>query len=370
MKKYNCLICLDKTSEFDFSLKNSVSSDAKFFNKSIAHIYCNNCGYIFINPEKRLDINSFYELEYDFLLDGEVEPSVNEKKYSENLVDLYAPYIIDNSEKSFFDIGAGKGNLLEAFFSRFKNLKYTALEPSKAYHLLKNKKFIKECHNSFFNSSSFQHNFDFLSLIGVLEHVSDPKSFLLDIKKIMHKETLLLIEVPNFSNNKADLMTIDHISKFTDNSLTNIFNITGFEIVKKQILSGVVPMQYIIKTSDIKNLSKVNIKTSLNEAKKYLNNAFYDAKIINKEEIAIYGQGLILDYLLGSETLDIEKISCLIDDNPLYWGKLFKNKIPIVDFDTFKKKYNTKKIFLAMNDCYHNNLIIKLQDHNVFGSLL
>ena len=40
-------------------------------------------------------------MEYDFLLDGEIEPSINEKKYSENLVDLYAPYIIDNSEKSF-----------------------------------------------------------------------------------------------------------------------------------------------------------------------------------------------------------------------------------------------------------------------------
>lgn len=368
--KNKCLICLDEIFEFNFSLKNSVSSDSKFFNKSIVHMYCNNCGYIFIKPEKRLDISSFYEMDYDFLLDGEIEPSLNEKKYSENLVDFFAPFIIRNSEKSFFDIGAGKGNLLEAFFSRFTNLKYTALEPSKAYHLLKNKKFINESYNSFFNSSNFKYKFDFLSLIGVLEHVPDPKLFLLDIRKIMHQETLLLIEVPNFLNDKADLMTIDHISKFTNQSLENIFNITGFEIVKKQILSDSVPMKYIVKISENKNLNKINIKPTLNEAKKYLNNILSDAKKIQNEKIAIYGQGLIAVYLLGSKIFDAEKISCLIEDNPLYWGKLFKNNIPIVDFNTFKIKYNNKKIFLAMNDCYHNNVTIKLNEHDVYGSLL
>ena len=365
-EKNKCLICSSKTFEFPFSFENSISSDTQFFSKQIIHHYCNYCGYIFIDPEKRLDYDSFYKLDYDFLLEGEIEPVLESKKYSDYLVDFYEPFINDKPEKKFFDIGAGKGNLLEAFFAKFPKLHYTALEPSKAYNLLKKKKFISKTFNSFYNSNNFKDKFDYLSLIGVLEHVSDPKLFLLDIKKIMHEESLLLIEVPNFSNNKADLLTIDHLSKFTEGSLTNLFNKTGFKIIKKQI-SSTVPMQYILKKSDIKDLKKIHIKINIKKAAEYIKYVFKDVEKIKNDQLAVYGQGLIMEYLFGSEILDVNKISCIIDDNILYHNKLWKNKIPIVDFNTFKKKYKTKKILLGMNDCYHHKVVNKLQLYEIFG---
>jgi hypothetical protein len=41
----------------------------------------------------------------------------------------------------------------------------------------------------------------------------------------------------------------------------------------------------------------------------------------------VYGQGLILHYLLGINKIKIENIVCVIDDNPFYWGKKFKNQV-------------------------------------------
>ncbi|GAB1465755.1 hypothetical protein MASR2M54_12550 [Aliarcobacter cryaerophilus] len=95
-------------------------------------------------------------------------------------------------------------------------IKKYALEPSKAYKQLRTKSFLQEKYNNFFNSNDFVKQFDYISLIGVLEHVPNPKEFLIDIKNIMHEDSYILIEVPNFENNKSDLLTVDHLSKFTE----------------------------------------------------------------------------------------------------------------------------------------------------------
>ncbi len=239
-----CCVCANEIKSVGFELNDSVSSDAKLISHAISHSYCDKCGYIAIDDKNRVEYQKFYTDEYDFLLDGDVEPTIGETKYSEYLVEFYSEYIHETKEKTFFDIGGGKGNFINAVFSKFPNLQYTALEPSKSFEILKKKDFILESYNDFFDSKNFNKQYDFLSLIGVLEHVPDPKRFLLDVKKIMKKSSYLLIEVPNFRNNKSDLLTIDHLSKFTEESITNLFLLTGFEVIKQQVLST-VPMQYM-----------------------------------------------------------------------------------------------------------------------------
>lgn len=363
-----CCVCEGNVQNIDFNLDNSVSSDAKLIKYSISHSFCEECGYIFINDSNRVDYHKFYTNEYDFLLDGDVEPTIGDIKYSKYLVDFYSEFIRENKKKTFFDIGGGKGNFINAVYDKFPELEYTALEPSKSFETLKKKSFIEELHNDFFDSNNFDKRYDFLSIIGVLEHVPDPKKFLLDIRNIMNGSSYLLIEVPNFKNNKSDLLTIDHLSKFTEESIKNLFNITGFDVIKQQILST-VPMQYVVKIGEVKDIKETNINADVKNAEKYLKQAFDDANELKEENISIYGQGLVMEYLLGMDILSSENITCIIDDNPLYQGKRWKDKLPIVDFSTFKKTYNTKKIYLAMNDCYHEKILRKLDGFDVFGAV-
>jgi len=363
-----CCICANRVKSVDFDLNNSISSDAKLINHAISHSYCDKCGYIFIDMKNRVDYQKFYTDEYDFLLDGDVEPTIGEIKYSEYLVEFYSEYIQKSKEKTFFDIGAGKGNFISAVYKRFPKVTYSALEPSKSFEVLKKKDFISELNNDFFRAENFQKKYNFLSLIGVLEHVPDPRAFLLDIKKIMDYSSYLLIEVPNFKNNKSDLLTIDHLSKFTEESIKNLFSVTGFEIIKQQTLST-VPMQYIVKLGIESKIRETRIDVDINHAITYLKEAFKDAKSLKDKEVSIYGQGLVMEYLIGMNILKLENIDCIIDDNILYQGKQWKTKLPIIDFSTFEKMYKTKNIYLAMNDCYHEKVLNKLGKYQVYGTV-
>ncbi len=366
----NCIICDSNIKNIEFKIEKSVSSDNRIINSPLSHSYCDNCGYVFIDFNKRVNYEKFYSVDYIFLPDGDVEPTLDDGKYSKYLTEFYSEVIENKKSNTFFDIGGGKGNFVQAIYNKFENLDIYALEPSQSFEKIKNKKFLKNSYNDFFISSNFSKSFNYLSLIGVLEHVPNPKEFLCDIKKIMTKESFLLIEVPNFKNNKSDLLTIDHLSKFTEESLTNLFKICGFAIFKKQILNS-VPMQFIVQLCDnINSISKTKIEKTVNIAATYLNNVINSINSIGDKKIAVYGQGLILDYLIGVKILDINNICCIVDDNSLYQGKKYKNKIDIVNLEYFKSNYvNINDIFLAMNDCYHSKVKDKLNEFNIYGAV-
>ena len=123
-------------------------------------------------------------------------------------------------------------------------------------------------------------------------------------------------------------------------------------------------MQYVIKKSEVKDIITEDVTKYTNKAVEYLQKIIDDAKKLENKKIAVYGQGLILEYLIGSKILNIKNVTCIIDDNPLYHNKLWKNTLPIFDFHTFEKKFHTKKIFLAMSDCYHIKVTDKLSNYD------
>lgn len=372
-----CVICESNCESLGFNFKNSVTSDNRFIKKDISYSYCKSCDYIFVDYDKRVNLEKFYKDDYDFLLDNnEVEPAIDGVKYSEYLVSFFSPYISDTNTKNIIDIGSGKGNLLESFYTKFKQLNYFAVEPSHAFFKLNKKEFIKEKYYGFFNENIFDNvKFDYITLVEVLEHVPDPKSFLLSITKVMNEDALLLIEVPNFANHKCDLLTIDHFSLFTENNLTNLLNLCGFKIVKKNI-SNRVPMQFIVKLEkniDIDNSINMSMESLLiyEKAITYVSKVINDAIKLNNQPIAVYGQNILLDYLIGNNYLDISNIRCIVNDNIHYQGKKkWNSKIDVVSFENFQKNYNLYNILLAMNDCYHDKIIMKLKNKNVFGVLI
>jgi len=371
-----CSICDSICDSLDFKFKNSVTSDNRFIKKDISYSYCNNCDYIFVDYDKRIDLEKFYQKEYNFLLDSdEVEPEIDGVKYSEYLVTFFAEYI-KHENKNFLDIGAGKGNLIETFYKKFKNLNFFAIEPSSAYIKLNEKKYIKEKYHGFFNNDVFKNTkFDYITLVEVLEHVSNPKTFLLSICEIMNEESLMLIEVPNFKNHKSDLLTIDHLSLFTESNLIYLFNKCGLEVVKKNV-SNRVPMQFIVKLNKCKNIDSDIINESnlslilYEQATRYIKKVISDAVSVKNEPIAIYGQNIILDYLIGNEYLKLSNIECIINDNKHYQGeKKWNSKIDVVGVDDFKKNTTTDNVLLAMNDCYHNKVMSKLENKKIYGIL-
>jgi hypothetical protein len=210
--------------------------------------------------------------------------------------------------------------------------------------------------------------FDFISLIGVLEHVPSPGEFLIDVARIMNKESILFLEVPNFKNNKADLLTADHLSKFTEECLHNLLAVSGFEVIGKNT-EPVVPMQFVVKKTSKGKIRRFDVSPYVEQATSYLQKAISEGRRLSGREMALYGQGLLGDYLLGAGILTSSDLKCVIDDNHLYHSTKWRGLVPIVSFEEFRRKYNTPDIFLAMNDCYHAAVISRIPPgYHVWGT--
>jgi hypothetical protein len=97
--------------------------------------------------------------------------------------------------------------------------------------------------------------FDMGYLVHTLEHLPKVKDTLLSIRSLMHNESQLYIEVPaNDVLSKVDLKALDlitpqHIQYFSEDSLSTLVNVLGFEVVKKEkkITNNIPRLKMIIK---------------------------------------------------------------------------------------------------------------------------
>lgn len=125
------------------------------------------------------------------------------------------------------DVGAGYGTFVDVATSI--GLDAIGIEPSRnlykfANKKLKNRIFHTDLHN-FVKTDTKQ--YDFISLIHVIEHVNDPKNFLRIVFKLLKAGGVLYIETPNSDGflaniekeNYTFLTPPDHINLFSTKSL-------------------------------------------------------------------------------------------------------------------------------------------------------
>jgi len=372
---FSCPVCLANSGgAVETGLNGSVTSDGRYIGHIPLYDYCRKCGYIYRDRRDTLDFDKFYREEYT-LLSGEqgMERLLYEDgglAYAGYLVDFFADFLENSDKKKFLDIGAGKGNVVGALHARFPEIRISAVEPGKAFAVLKDNKFLDEARNSFFSSRAFNGAvFDYISLSEVLEHVFDPRSFLEDVRLIMSDDSVLLISVPNVENDKYDFLSPDHISRFTPESLENLFKVSGFRIVKTRVFQNSSSMVFIVKKGGNENIEAFDSLTVIRSALDFIDRAIADATGLKNKIVAVYGQGLVLNYLIGQKIFRAEDIACVIDDNRAYYGKKWKGAADIISFDDFLKNFHVKNIFLAMNECYQEQVVSKIPAiYDVFGS--
>ena len=185
----------------------------------------------------------------------------------------------------------------------------------------------------------------------------------------MSNDAVLVVEVPNFEKSKFDLLTADHFSKFTSKSIRNLFLKCNFEIIKQEISEGLFMRFALVNNQDIsKEFENAEIETYLCESKNAIENAISVVKRCSQETIAVYGQSIILDYLIGTGLLSYENIDCIIDDNSFYQGLKYKSKVDIISFEEFERRNSNTKI-LSMNDCYYKFVLPKLGSNKIINTI-
>ena len=264
LERVNCLVCdSHQTSIFLENVKELYNNMDEFFNLE----ECNQCSFVYTNPRPTLDtIGYFYpdsagyfhpphEKEFELFKKNSLKGSLL-KSYLAKRLNYpfesnfrFCPSFIFARKSKLMHIPTyvKDGNLLDIgcssglYLKRMELLKWNTygLESNSraathAQTLLKTGKII----NQNFSKGIYPENmFDVVHMSMVLEHLHDPKSALLEIRKILKPGGELILSVPNILGLELTihkkyaytLQVPEHVSHFSPQTLQKLLDSTGFK---------------------------------------------------------------------------------------------------------------------------------------------
>ena len=223
----------------------------------------------------------FYNGDYKNFNDSSLKVQTNDEEfYHGRWNDIYNNIleIKKNLSKntSILDIGCGWGLALE-FFKK-KGMTCYGFDPSIEAVEYANKNKLNVKHAGIKNMDVFEgKKFNIITMLNVLEHLSDPILALKQIKKILNKNGILIIDVPNdfnefqlIGNKLHDLKNWwvappNHLNYFSKDSLVKLLKSIGFKI---KICEASFPLEMFLLFGENyvgnKNLGKVCHKKRVN----------------------------------------------------------------------------------------------------------
>lgn len=203
---------------------------------------CRRCGLIFISPRMTKEwYEKYYEEEYrdqlvrlkkrDFTPDFDVQFALSQK-YGSVLARLVSPYL---KKGLTFEVGSSVGGALSQFGKIKGGVEVFGLEPSHREAAYANQKGVKTYVSLF---EDFREEIPALGnilSIRSMNHLLDPKGFLVWSHEHLEEDGRLVLVVQNFRINSKRLgrilPQIDHVYYFTPETLVTFVQAAGFEIL-------------------------------------------------------------------------------------------------------------------------------------------
>jgi len=156
-------------------------------------------------------------------------------------VDLISSYYPRSGK--CLEIGCSTGTMLDIF--KEKGWETWGVEPSGSADSAKSKGH-RIIRNVFEKAKLPEYYFDLVVLNHTLEHMDSPKDVLAKVKKILRKDGVVFIDVPNFGGLGSKilgkrwpyLLPKEHNHQFTKDSLSNLLQKAGFKVICFESRSG------------------------------------------------------------------------------------------------------------------------------------
>ena len=236
IKLSNCPVC--KKSNFKAFLE---TRDYFFTKEKFELVQCTDCDFVFTNPVPAPEQLSKYYDSPDYLSHTANNKSLSAFIYdSLRSINLKNKYDLVSSFKNsgkVLDIGQGTGEFLN--YLKKKHWEVTGIEPNESA-----RKFAKQHYKiDVFAEEKIEtlpeKSFDLVTLWHVLEHVPDLHGRMNDILRLIKKDGILIIAVPNlnapdFSFYKEKWAALDvprHLYHFTEATMQTLLNQFGFEVL-------------------------------------------------------------------------------------------------------------------------------------------
>jgi len=208
---------------------------------------CNGCGLIFQNPRPRFeDLKKRYADNYFEYEISNQENFFNLMKLGLRDIHFDSFYGNNVKNKKFLDIGCATGLLLNYMKRKGWDTKGVELcTPSAEYAI---KQFDLDVFIGTLEEAAFPDQyFDVVHFSHLIEHVPDPKSLLMEVKRILKRDGRIILTTPNadsfqawWAGEKWRSAIPDHIYLFTKRTMRTLLTQTRFRIIR-QISWGGIP---------------------------------------------------------------------------------------------------------------------------------
>jgi 2-polyprenyl-3-methyl-5-hydroxy-6-metoxy-1,4-benzoquinol methylase len=264
MANINCDIC----GRFDVELLYQVPECTGMYSEVFNLVRCKNCGLVYVNPRPpKEEMYKYYPQESYYTYQSTKDRRVSFKnsiKYF--LIEWAGGYRAKNGHKShvdrfttsiiravtknliigiipyrkggkLLDIGCGKGDFLKWHKEHSWDVKGVEIN-EEAVNLCRQSG-IEVFHGELLDAGFDTEVFDAITLVQVLEHIPNPSAVLSEVHRILKKDGLLFISVPNFGCFDrrvfgAEWVSLDiprHIYHFEYATLAELLRKSGFRIV-------------------------------------------------------------------------------------------------------------------------------------------
>ena len=361
-----CPICDSNVLVTLASYDKCVTSDSEPVDARVDNVFCEGCGAVVNATGVRGREAEFYREIYTLLdetVDAEFmyDTSRGRRGINDEMVDFLRDSVALHADGRLLEIGAGKGLFQDRFATAFPGWNIAAIEPSRAaLRVLKRRRPQARIHAGDFNTSPFrEERFDLIVLIGVLEHVPDPVDFLRDVRRCLYDRGIAMIGVPNFDNNPTDLLTYDHLTRFTPKSLHFAVERAGLSAISWNV-GDRVPMWILARacSTDARSAESARGLNAFKHAEVASNwiagsLGVFDRlgrEIDRTRRLAIYGTGTIGIAAVELTRLSRHQITSFIDDNESLHGSTRLER-PIISMGEAVERGITDVGFSA-NPCY------------------
>lgn len=193
---------------------------------------CTNCGLVYQSPQMTdEELQAFYEHDYRQVYQGSEDPIQKDLIVQVKRADWLSNFLLETAitpVNRYLDIGSSSGVLLEKISADF-GCKSIGIEPGEAYRAYAQERNLLIYASIEELEKAEESDFDLISLVHVLEHLSDPIGYLRNIKiKHLKPEGFLLIEVPNLYAH--DCFEIAHLVSFSASTLRQVVEQAGFRV--------------------------------------------------------------------------------------------------------------------------------------------
>jgi len=212
-------------------------------------VKCSRCGLLYVNPRLKADvIVSSYVRSNDELYVSQTEGRKRTFQKNLRVVERYAP-----AKGKILDVGAAAGFFLKV--AQESGWEPYGVEPSQWLSRYGREKLGMDIKQGTLRGSTYPDGFfDVVTMWDVLEHVTDPLSELREIRRILKRDGILIINYPDIGTWMAKLagrhwwfLLSVHLTYFSQDTLKLMLEEAGFKPIRTGMHFQTLGLGHLIK---------------------------------------------------------------------------------------------------------------------------